>query len=217
MTHRSWLPIAALGLWIWAAAPLRAGSVLDLLPSGDLSGAPGEALGWGFSISNDANYIEISGAFFCTGVVNYPSSCGSPLLGAFEDYISNFNDIIVGNPTSTDDPDTVSQLFDITAQTGIGSFTIDPGAGIGTDSGEIVLSYYEYIGPDYDDATLSGGEQFMWATASVDVVPESADDVVPEPATAGMLGGALLIMALVGKWCAGAGRETVAHCRRPLK
>jgi len=198
-------------LWIWAAAPLRAGSVLDLLPSGDLSGAPGEALGWGFSISNDANYIEISGAFFCTGVVNYPSSCGSPLLGAFEDYISNFNDIIVGNPTGTD-PATVSQLFNITAQTGIGSFTIDPGAGIGTDSGEIVLSYFVWdLDPNDDDAIKldNGGVQYMWATASV--------DVVPEPATAGMLGGALLIMALVGKWCAGAGRETVAHCRRPLK
>jgi hypothetical protein len=205
MTHRSWLPIAALGLCVWAAAPLRAGSVLDLLPSGDLSGAPGEVLGWGFSISNDANYIEISGAFFCTGVVNYPSSCGSPLLGAFADYISNFNDIIVGNPTGTD-PATVSQLFNITAQTGIGSFTIDPGAGIGTDSGEIVLSYFVWdLDPNDDDAIKldNGGVQYMWATASV--------DVVPEPATAGMLGGALLIMALVGKWCAGAGRETAAH------
>jgi hypothetical protein len=162
-------------------------------------------LGWGFSISNDANYIEISGAFFCTGVVNYPSSCGSPLLGAFADYISNFNDIIVGNPTGTD-PATVSQLFNITAQTGIGSFTIDPGAGIGTDSGEIVLSYFVWdLDPNDDDAIKldNGGVQYMWATASV--------DVVPEPATAGMLGGALLIMALVGKWCAGAGRETAAH------
>jgi hypothetical protein len=194
MTHRSWLPIAALGLWIWAAAPLRAGPVLTLLPSGDLSGGPGDVLGWGFSITNDANYIEISGAFFCTGVVNYPSSCGSPLLGTFEDYISNFNDIIVGNPTGTD-PATVSYLFDITAQTGIGSFTVDPGAGGGTDSGEIVLSYYEYdLDPNDPDRNRLGGEQYMSAEASV--------DVVPEPATAGMLGGALLIMALVTRWWA---------------
>jgi hypothetical protein len=209
MTHRSWLPIAALGLWIWAAAPLRAGPVLGpaltLLPSGELSGEAGDVLGWGFSITNDANYIEISGAFFCTGVVNYPSSCGSPLLGTFEDYISNFNDIIVGNPTGTDLA-TVSQLFDITAKTGIGSFTVDPGAVVGTDSGEIVLSYYEYdLDPNNPDANLldNGMEQYMWAEAEV--------DVVPEPATAGMLGGALLIVALVGKWCAGAGRETAAH------
>src|SRR5579872_767247 len=130
----------AMLVWAGAAISLSAGPVLTLTPSGDLIGTPGSTVGWGFTITNDADYVEITSAQYCVNPVNFPLVCNSSALGSFTDFISQFNDIIVGPPGGTD-PSTVSQNFDPVGLTGIGSFAIDNGASIGAgDQGQIVLT-----------------------------------------------------------------------------
>src|SRR5579872_2152274 len=131
----------ALLLWTVAAFSLSASPMLTLTPSGDAAGSPGSLpAGWGFMIQNDSNYIEITSAQYCVTPVNFPLVCNSSALGVFTDFISQFNDIIVGPPGGTD-PSTASQNFDPVAMTGIGSFTIANGASIGAgDQGQIVLT-----------------------------------------------------------------------------
>ena len=161
---------------------LWADPLLVLTPASSLSGAPGATVGWGFQITNDANYIEITSASFCLSPWPYSAS---PTTGSFTDFISGHNDIIVGFPGGTD-PATVAQAFDPIAFTGIGSFAIDPGAPIGAaDVGAIVLTYNVFDEDPYSgpDPTTLATDQLMTADASIEVVSS-----VPEPATFGILG-----------------------------
>jgi PEP-CTERM motif len=167
----------------------QAAPLLTLNPvGGALTGAPGDVVGWGFTISNDTNFLTVTGANFCLGVVS-PPACTSPNIGTFTDFIAQFNFIVVGPaPEST----SVSQSYDFSAKTGVGSFAINAGATAGsTNIGEIVLRYDltsrspndPNFNPDTD--TVAGG-QFLTANASVAVT-----STVPEPATWLLLGSTL--------------------------
>jgi len=156
-------------------AQAQATVLLQLDPvGGAISGQPGETIGWGFTLSNDTDYLVVTSASF-----NAPSS-----MGSFTDYISQpSNFFVVGPPPESS---TVSQVFDQTLMTGIGSFTIDPTAMIGSVvNSSIVLTYDLFsVSPndpsfDPDVDTLSNGN-LVTATASVSVVPGVA---VPEPST----------------------------------
>jgi hypothetical protein len=168
--------------------------VLILTPTGALSGAPGDTLGWGFQITNDANYIEITSASFCLSPVNFPA-CTLPTTGVFTDFISGYNDIIVGFPGGTD-PATVAQPFDPIALTGIGSFVIDAGAPIGAaDVGTIVLTYNVFdADPNDPGANTLATDQVLTAVANVEVASST-----PEPATFGVFGLGLVGLAAVGR------------------
>jgi hypothetical protein len=178
----------ALLLCLGAAASLRATTVFTLTPSGDVSGTPGSTVGWGFTIQNDTDYVEITSAQYCVNPVNFPLVCTSSALGTFTDFISQFNDIIVGPPGGTD-PSSVSQNFDPIGLTGIGSFAIDNGAS-GGDQGQIVLTYnLTSLDPRDPNAVPRGTDLAMSANASVTVTGGS----VPEPGTA-----AMMVVALAG-------------------
>ena len=60
--------------------------ILTLIPTGgNLSGTPGSTVGWGFSISNDTDYLLVSSADFCSGAALPPC----PLfIGTFDDFIA---------------------------------------------------------------------------------------------------------------------------------
>jgi hypothetical protein len=184
---------AGLILWLGAAVSLSASPLLTLTPSSDLSGPPGSVAGWGFSITNDADYIEITGAEFCANPVNFP--CASPTTGTFTDFISAFNDIIVGPPGGTD-PSIVSQNFDVLAHTGIGSFEISPDVPAGaSDVGQIVLTYnLTDLDPNDPNAQLLGTDLMLSANAAVTV---SAPIPTPEPPTAACMAAALLLFGPV--------------------
>jgi hypothetical protein len=175
----------AVGL-VMAAAVLSRGSaaaspILTLDPAGgDLVGAAGSTVGWGFTLTNDTDYMVVSGATF-----------DSPTpLGTFTDFISTFNFFVVGPAPDTM---TVSQTFNLGLLTGIGSFAISPLALSGAHAnGQIVISYDLFsVSPndsafDPDADTISNGN-LLRVDASVSV-PSAT---VPEPATLALVSGTL--------------------------
>src|SRR5947207_12671115 len=108
-----------------ATAALSAGPLLTLNPVGPLVGPPGSTVGWGFTLTNDVNWIEVVQAQFC---LDFP--LGNPCFSAssqFFDIISNPpQDVIVGPAGS------VTQPYNPGSNLGLGSFTIDPGAAPGS-------------------------------------------------------------------------------------
>lgn len=174
------------------AAVALAGPVLTLTPPNGLAGLPGSTAGWGFTITNDVGYIEITSSQYCVNPVNFPLVCTFSTLGTFTDFISSFNDIIVGPTGAMDDPSSVSQVFDPIADTGIGSFAIDPGASIGdSDEGQIVLTYtLTDLDPNNPAAQVLGTDLVLSADTGVTVA-----SATPEPATAGLLVAALAAIA----------------------
>jgi len=178
--------------------PARGGPILTLLPSGDLTGSPSDLIGWGFSITNDADYIEITSSQFCLSPVSFPA-CTLPEEGTFMDFISQYNDIVVGYPGGTD-PDTVSQNFDPTLLTGIGSFDIAPTAPFSAeDVGQIVLTYdvYDADPNTSPDANLLFTDLVLTANATV-TVEEPA--TTPEPGSFFPVVGAFLGSAAWRTW-----------------
>ncbi len=180
-------------VWVGAAVSLSAGPVLTLTPSGALIGTPGSTVGWGFTITNDADYVEITSAQYCVNPVNFPVVCNSSALGIFTDFISQVNDVIVGPPGGTD-PSSVSQNFDSIAQTGVGSFAINNSAPIGAgDLGQIVLTYnLTSLDPNDPNAVSLGTDLVFAADASITV----SEGDMPEPGTAGLMLFALAAFAV---------------------
>jgi hypothetical protein len=170
--------LVVLSVWVGSAAPM-----LTLLPSPDLVGSADSVVGWGFTISNDANYIEFTTAQFCVNFVGLPS-CTSPLTGTFNDFITSFNDVIVGFPGGTLPP-TVTQAYDETTMQGVGSFAISAAAPLfQQDAGAIVLEYNIYSLDPNDSDSVFLGSGVLSAPASVTVV-------VPEPSLLIPIGAAM--------------------------
>jgi hypothetical protein len=172
---------------------LQAGPILTLDPAGGaLSGFPGQTVGWGYTLVNDTDYLVVTSADYVTATP----------VGAFTDFISGFNFIVVGPPPEST---VVSQSFDLLAQTGIGSYLIDPAAPIGASSiGVIQLTYDLYSvspnDPAFDPGTdLVSGGNFLEADASVEVV-------IPEPSTYLLLACGLIALAVVRRQACRPGR-----------
>ena len=160
----------------------QAGAIFTPSPS-TISGNPGDTVGWGFTISNETDYLLITSSDFTAAAAS----------GTYTDFIGPFNFIIVGpSPEST----SVSQTFDPAALTGVGSFQISPTAAPGSViTGQLILTYDLFsVSPndpnfDPDIDTISNGN-LLTAAAEVDVPGTSA---VPEPATFGLVSLALLL------------------------
>jgi len=175
----------------------RADTTLMLDPAnGAISGAPGTTVGWGFTFTNDTNYAVITGSQFCDSTSSpLPDICLAltPNLGSYTDF-AGAQFLVVG--PSPESP-TVSQAFDNSAATGIGSFAIDPSAS-GTTSGIIVLTYDLYSvnpnDPAFDPSAEIAGGNYLTAAASVTVAPVAP---VPEPALLPLMGAGLLVMVLL--------------------
>jgi hypothetical protein len=165
---------------IWIAALLAlsqtgwATSTFNLIPvNGFLTGQPGETIGWGFTLTNDTDYLVVTGSVFTqlTGVG----------IGSYTDIIST--EFFPVGPATTI---TWSQNFDNSLPTGTGSFTINPAVPFETITGRIDLTYDLYSDP--------GATVFVSSGAFTDELVTI--EVVPEPATLGLAGGALLLFAL---------------------
>jgi hypothetical protein len=171
---------------LMAAGMVAHAATLALIPAdGAISGSSGSTIGWGFTIENDTDFLQVTSAAFA------PMSS----LGIFTDFISGFQSVVVG--PAPESP-SITQQFDNLAHTGIGSFSIDSGATAGEMAiGQIVLTFDLYgvspndpnFNPDTD--TIST-DNLLSADAQVTV----AASTVPEPVSFGTVGGALLSLAL---------------------
>ena len=157
---------------LFATGSLWAATVLTITPSGDISGAPGQTVGWGFTLSNDADFLLVTGAFYDTATP----------VGAFTDFASTFNFIVVGpSPEST----SVPQDFDLTLHTGVGSYAIDSGAvpgALSTGTLRVVYDLYPVSPNDgafNPDTDLISTGNTLQSAASVEVSVSSSS--VPEP------------------------------------
>jgi hypothetical protein len=162
-------------------AGLQAGT-LTLEPSGALSGYPGQTIGWGFTLENSDNYLLVTGVDYVT----------STPIGTFTDFASTYNFIVVG---PTPESPTVTQLFDLLALTGIGSYLIDPGTAVGSVSTGFIQLTYDLYSVSPNDAAFDpaadfvSGNNTLEAAASIEVVD------APEPATCLLLGCGLIAVA----------------------
>jgi hypothetical protein len=157
-----------------------ASPVLTLDPSsGNVSGPAGSTVGWGFRLTSDTtDWISVIGtvALFET----------NPALGSFTDFIGPQGGPVSGAvaPGAAD----WVQLFDLSAASGLGAYTIDPGAQIGdSDSGTFRVLYESFT----DNPATCGG--CMDGVGSVDAgFTVTAAAETPEPGTWWLLAGGML-------------------------
>ncbi len=144
--------------------------------NGAISGAAGTAVGWGFTLTTlGTEFAVVTSSDFCVGVPASP--CDNSLVGTYTDFAGP--QFIVVGPSSS-----VTQAFDNTMMTGMGSFAINPGA-TGSLIGEIVLTYDLYsVDPNIDPTHPVSFGNSLTAPASVTV----GTTAVPEP-------GSLLLLA----------------------
>jgi hypothetical protein len=152
-----------------------AGPVVTLNPvDGVISGNAGDTVGWGFDVQADlGHWISF------TGSVTLSES--NPSVGLYMDFIG-----FQGGPVNAVmvpfSPDWV-QAFDGVNQTGLGGFTLDPGAVPGSsDSGVIRVLYASYVGDPNVCSICTQTSGFVDLPFTVNVTAPS-----PEPATWGLL------------------------------
>jgi hypothetical protein len=126
--------------------------------NGAISGAPGATVGWGFTLTNTTDFLVVSSSDFCVGAITSPCSNS---LGTYTDFIGPQFQVVGPSPENT----SFTQSFNLLAQTGAGSFTINSSAPPGDSViGEIVVTYDLYSvdpnNPNFDPSldTLSTGD-----------------------------------------------------------
>jgi hypothetical protein len=130
-----WLAAAAVAL----AASAHAAALITVDPPGGvISGTPGALVGWGFTLTNGANWVSID------SVTTENES--SPLGGAGGGFTS-YMDLLGGLSNGVTPP---NQTWALTFSpgspgTGLGQYSIDPGTPFGaSDSGDFVIFYDEF-------------------------------------------------------------------------
>lgn len=154
------------------AALCQASVILTLDPtSGLISGAAGNTVGWGFTLSSPADFAVITSSNFCLGASGVTNTCLAPTLGVFSDYIASNFTIAGPSPESP----MVTQLFQSSTSTGLGSFAISVAAPTGaTDMGQIVATYDLYsvdpLASNFDPiADLLSAGNYLTDPASITV------------------------------------------------
>jgi PEP-CTERM motif len=178
MERLLWGALVAVALLTGGA---QAATTFQLIPAnGMVSGPPGSTVGWGFTITNTQNYLEVTGSDF------FPPD---PLVGTYNDFtLQRSSPIIVGPPPESP---VVTENFDPVAIKGIGSFDINPAATPGDMAvGQIIISFDLFSrspnDPNFNPVTdLVSAGNTLSANATVTVTQPAG---VPEPATLGLMG-----------------------------
>jgi hypothetical protein len=159
------------------------------LDNPNLMGAPGQTVGWGFTLTADpTNWITVVGST----LINESNSS----LGTYSDRIA-----LQGGPVDfflAPGPTNWIQSFDLLGSTGLGSYTIDFNAVEGAiNNGEllVVIELFSSTNPaDCSESCYVGTEELI-VPFSVMVGPSGSSEV-PEPSTLGIVGlGAAALLA----------------------
>lgn len=169
------------------SAAIHASAALTISPTdGAIFGAPGEVIGWGFTLTNTTNFLVVDSTDFCPGAPASP--CSNP-VGTYADFAGPQFIVVGPAPEST----SVTQAFDNVSQQGTGSFTINSGLPVGTTvSGNIVLTY-DLFSVDPNDPNFDPGTDTI-STGNLLEAPASVT-VVPEPATFLLFGASCIVTA----------------------
>jgi hypothetical protein len=163
----------------WGTA--QAGPVLNLFPSsGAIQGAPGDNIGWGFTLAPDPTlWISVITSFLLNET--------NPVLGSYTDSIG-----LQGGPVNAvlaPASGTWTEAFDFTSAQGVGSYAIDPSAVLGsTDSGTLDVQYEAFTADPNICGTCAVGVFDLTVPFSVQVAQ------APEPITVWLTAAALLIL-----------------------
>jgi hypothetical protein len=175
-------------LLLMSGCVATAGPIVTLDPSGAaINGAPGDTIGWGFTVQSDPGMMTSFLSSFTLFETN-------PSIGLYTDFIgSQGGPVAFTLPAAA--PDWI-EPFDPIQQTGAGSFTIDPGALIGAqDNGVIHIEYQLF--PSTWTSVTSSSLCDAFCSDSIEL-PFQVTVVAPapEPATWGMglMGLALLLI-----------------------
>jgi hypothetical protein len=162
--------------------------------NGAVTGPAGTTVGWGFTLTaGSSDFAVITGSDFCVGVVTSPCSNS---FGTYTDF-AGAQFLVVGSGPGES---LITETFDDTMMTGMGSFAINPGS-TGTLSGFIAVTYDLFsVDPnsaDFDPTvdTVSTGN-YLDADASVTVGSSTAS--MPEPGSFALLLAGLAAVVLVG-------------------
>jgi hypothetical protein len=150
-----------------SASVSQAATMLTLNPSsGDITGAPGDTVGWGFDLTSDSTD-------WTTITAVTPILESNPGLGMFLDFFSPQGGPVNGS-LAPGAPDWV-ESFDATTFSGFGSYTIDPAAQIGdSDSGLFLVEYEQFNG----DPSVCGS---CFVTSGTFLQNFSVTTTTPEP------------------------------------
>ncbi|HEY6392981.1 MAG TPA: PEP-CTERM sorting domain-containing protein [Bryobacteraceae bacterium] len=168
-------------------------ATLTLNPvNGAITGAPGQTVGWGYTISDDTRWLVVAGTGFCSSFNTStpdPFPCTNPVPGGSYLDFSLFN-FILSAPNS---PDTSQMTFSYNPPcstgpcTGTGGYTINSNVPSGTLlSGVIVVDYNLFDGDPTNGGTQFGGDFFITMNASILVVPEPGTWLLMGSALAGL-------------------------------
>lgn len=162
-----------------AAAPMI---TLDP-PSGNITGLPGETVGWGFRVTADTNeWIAFVGSFLLFE--------SDPGIGVYEDLIGSKGGPVNGvlSPGSP----VWEESFDYAQGLGLGAYAIAPLAPVGSVNRARLFVLYERFSQDpsvCEDCLLGSGE----LTADVGVTVGE----IPEPGTMSLVAAAALALFAV--------------------
>jgi len=164
------------------ASVCTATATLTLNPvNGAITGDPGQSVGWGFTISDNVNWLVVVGTDFCSSFNTMTPDtfpCLNPVSGGTYLDFSQFN-FVVAPPNGPDSPSEQNFSYNppcnVGPCTGAGAFTINGNTPIGTLlSGVIVVDYDLFNGDPTNGGQQIGGDFFIEKNASVLVVPEPA-------------------------------------------
>jgi hypothetical protein len=155
---------------------------LTLIPtSGDVGGAPGAAVGWGFTLTDTAgDYVVLADSYFV----------GSPVYGSYQDYISSALYVAGPSPESS----TVVEAWNQASQLGVGEFDLFATDPANTVIPGTIFVDYDLFSEDPNSPNFDPGSFVASGTFSDPVQIE----VTPEPSSWMLISVPLVFFMLAG-------------------